>query len=649
MAGYEIGSAWVTIMPSARGLSGKLTKVMNNEAGPAGDKAGRLLSGRLAKAIGGAAIGTAMIGGLKAAISRGAELEQSIGGVQTLYKENADMMIKYADMAYKTAGISANKYMEQSTSFAAALLQSTGGNTKKAGEAANQAIIDMSDNANKFGTDIERIQDAYQGFARGQYVMLDNLKLGYGGTKTEMERLLSDAEKISGVKYDISNLNDVYEAIHVIQQDLGVTGTTALEASTTISGSLASMKSAFDNFLGNLVLGREIEFSMNALAESAGTFLFGNLIPAVGRVFASLPTAITTFVQTGIPQLQAAAGEMVSGFADGAQAKFKSFVAQIPGKVGMFISGFSTLMTNLTGKLRTLAGKLIPAGLAMIKALATGIINNLPTLVSTVPKIIANLVGIIQDNGPKIIATGLVLIGKLAVGIIKAIPSVIAAVPKIIASIGSALLSFNWLALGRRVISSIASGIRNSGGAIRTAVLAPVRAAREAIVNGFSAAKKRVSELFTSIKNTIKEKIDAAKDTVKNVVDKIKGYFPLSIGKIFSNLQLPHISVSGGKAPFGIAGKGSLPSFSVSWFKKAENQPYMFTNATLIGAGERNDEILYGRRQLMSDIKEVSGAGREVTINNRFEIYDASDAHKVADEIAMIFETKVRTRLNGSY
>ena len=200
MAGTEIAKAYVQIIPSADGIKGRLTEELGGEAESAGNRAL-----------------------IKSTLSEGSALQQSIGGIETLYKESSDTMIKYANEAYKTAGMSANDYMQTSTSFAAALLKGVGGDTAKAAEAANTAIIDMSDNANKMGTSMDSIQMAYQGFAKGNYNMLDNLKLGYGGTKTEMERLLSDAQKLTGVKYDMNNLSDVYSAIHVIQDELGVT------------------------------------------------------------------------------------------------------------------------------------------------------------------------------------------------------------------------------------------------------------------------------------------------------------------------------------------------------------------------------------------------------------------------------------------
>lgn len=272
----ELGQAFVQIMPSAKGISGSITKQLSGEADAAGTSAGSLIGGKLVAAIGGiiaaAKIGELITKGISASLSEGAALQQSLGGVETLFKGSADKVKQYANEAYKTAGLSANDYMENVTSFSASLLQSMGGDTEKAADKANMAMVDMSDNANKMGTNMGDIQNAYQGFAKQNYTMLDNLKLGYGGTKTEMERLLADATKLTGVKYDINNLSDVYTAIHAVQEELGITGTTAKEASETFSGSFAAMKAAFSNVLGKLSLGEDIIPSLQALAQTTSTF-----------------------------------------------------------------------------------------------------------------------------------------------------------------------------------------------------------------------------------------------------------------------------------------------------------------------------------------------------------------------------------------
>ena len=299
----EIAQAYVQLIPSARGITGKIQSILDPEASAAGQSAGQSLGSSLVsvmtKVIAAAGIGKAF----SAAISEGAALQQSLGGIETLFKGSADKVKGYANEAYKTTGLSANAYMENVTGFSASLLQSLGGDTNKAAETANMAMIDMSDNANKMGTSMESIQLAYQGFAKQNYTMLDNLKLGYGGTKQEMERLLNDAQKLTGVKYDINNLSDVYNAIHAIQENLDITGTTAKEAASTFSGSFESMKAAAQNVLGKLALGENILPSLHALLKTTSTFLFDNFLPMVGNIFSGLGLVLTEGISQIASQL----------------------------------------------------------------------------------------------------------------------------------------------------------------------------------------------------------------------------------------------------------------------------------------------------------------------------------------------------------
>ena len=299
----EIAQAYVQLIPSARGITGKIQSLLNPEASAAGQSAGQSLGSSLVsvmtKVIAAAGIGKAF----SAAISEGAALQQSLGGIETLFKGSADKVKGYANEAYKTTGLSANAYMENVTGFSASLLQSLGGDTNKAAETANMAMIDMSDNANKMGTSMESIQMAYQGFAKQNYTMLDNLKLGYGGTKQEMERLLNDAQKLTGVKYDINNLSDVYSAIHAIQENLDITGTTAKEAASTFSGSFESMKAAAQNVLGKLALGENILPSLHALLKTTSTFLFDNFLPMIGNVLSGLGLVLTEGISQIASQL----------------------------------------------------------------------------------------------------------------------------------------------------------------------------------------------------------------------------------------------------------------------------------------------------------------------------------------------------------
>ena len=322
----NLGKAYVQIMPSAKGISGMISKELNGEVTSAGQQAGNSLMSTIKNAIIAAGIGKLFA----TSLLEGGKLQQSLGGVETLFKNNAETVKQYANEAYRTTGLSANAYMENVTGFSASLLQSLGGDTAKAAKIANMAMVDMADNSNKMGTSMEMIQNAYQGFAKQNYTMLDNLKLGYGGTKKEMERLLVDAQKLTGVKYDINNLADVYEAIHVIQKELDITGTTAKEASTTLQGSFASMKASFLNLLGKLSLGQDIKPSLEALAKTTTTFLVGNFLPMVGNILKGLPTLIIGAFSGLAEQLKGILGEKVV-------AKIQTYLKQVSGAVESFI------------------------------------------------------------------------------------------------------------------------------------------------------------------------------------------------------------------------------------------------------------------------------------------------------------------------
>ena len=327
----NLGKAYVQIMPSAKGISGMISKELDGEVRSAGQSAGNSLMSTIKNAILAAGIGKLFA----TSLLEGGKLQQSLGGVETLFKNNAETVKQYANEAYRTTGLSANAYMENVTGFSASLLQSLGGDTAKAAKIANMAMIDMADNSNKMGTSMEAIQNAYQGFAKQNYTMLDNLKLGYGGTKKEMERLLADAQKLTGVKYDINNLADVYEAIHVIQKELDITGTTAKEASTTLQGSFNAMKASFLNLLGNLSLGQEIRPSLYALAKTTSTFLVGNFLPMVGNILKGLPTLIIGAFSGLTEQLEGILGEEVVskiiGFLDQVSVAVESFIEVLTG------------------------------------------------------------------------------------------------------------------------------------------------------------------------------------------------------------------------------------------------------------------------------------------------------------------------------
>ena len=484
----ELAKAYVQIIPSAQGIKDSITSVLSPEADSAGKKAGTGIAGAIKKAITTAGIGIA----LKKAITEGAALEQSTGGIETLFKDSADTMKKYAQEAYKTAGVSANSYMEQATSFSASLLQSVSGDTKAAANAANQAIIDMADNSNKMGTSLQDIQNAYQGFAKQNYTMLDNLKLGYGGTKTEMERLLADAQKLSGVKYDISNLSDVYEAIHVIQNSLGITGTTAVEAASTLSGSFASMKAAFNNFLGYLVIGEDIEPYIRQLVQTAATFLFNNLLPAIGNIIISLPSALVTFVTTALPIIAEQGKRMIDAVISGINGGFLSmissgaegvtnFITGMVNKLPDVITGIGDIITNLLEAILDAMPEFLAKGAEIIQNLVSGITSKLPDIVTSAINIITKIAFTIIKNLPQIISGGIKIIASLLAGIIKAIPDLVAGLPKVVKAITNYFGKINWGSVGKAIISGIAKGIIGAISILKDAVVSAAKSALNGI------------------------------------------------------------------------------------------------------------------------------------------------------------------------
>ena len=446
--GIELGKAYVQIVPSAQGIKSALTEMFDEETDGLGEQTGQSIGqelvGTLKNVIVAAGIGKI----ISDSINMGGALQQSLGGVETLFKDSADTVKEYAAQAYRTVGLSANDYMEQTTSFAASLLSSVSQDTNAAAQLANMAMVDMADNANKMGTDMQDIQNAYQGFAKQNYTMLDNLKLGYGGTQAEMQRLLNDATKISGVKYDLGNLADMYSAIHIIQQEMDITGTTTKEAATTLTGSFAAMKAAAENVMGNWSTGADLTEPLQALADTAQTFLVDNLLPMIGNVLAGIPEIVYSLV----PELLQTGTELLSSLAQG-------FTEGIP-------EFFSTALPQLlafTDQLRDNAASFVDAGLNLITQLINGLIAGLPDLIAYVPDIIINICGIINDNMPKILGEGVAIIVQLVVGIVKAVPDLLANWKKILQAVLSVISAINWLNIGKNILTGVANGVKSMG------------------------------------------------------------------------------------------------------------------------------------------------------------------------------------------
>lgn len=452
--GIELGKAYVQIVPSAQGIKSALTEMFDEETDGLGEQTGQSIGqeliGTLKKVIAAAGIGKI----ISDSINMGGALQQSLGGVETLFKDSADTVKEYAAQAYRTVGLSANDYMEQTTSFAASLLSSVSQDTDAAAQLANMAMVDMADNSNKMGTSMQDIQNAYQGFAKQNYTMLDNLKLGYGGTQAEMQRLLKDAEKISGVHYDLGNLADMYSAIHVIQKEMDITGTTAKEASTTLTGSFAAMKAAAENVLADWSTGADLTAPLQGLVETAQTFLVGNLLPMIGNVLAGIPELVYTLV----PEILQSGTQLVTSLAEG-------FTQGIPD----FLSNALPQLLQFTEELRANAGVFVDAGLNLITQLLNGLIAGLPDLIAYVPDIIINICGIINDNMPKILGEGVAIIVQLVVGIVKAVPDLLANWKKILQAVLSVISAINWLNIGKNILTGVANGVKSMGSSMLNA------------------------------------------------------------------------------------------------------------------------------------------------------------------------------------
>lgn len=461
----ELGKAYVQIMPSAKGIQGSISKQLAPEASSAGNSAGSLIGGKLVGAISSiiaaAKIGEMIVGGIKASLTEGAALQQSMGGVETLFKNNADTVKKYANEAYRTTGLSANAYMENVTGFSASLLQSLGGDTAKAAKVANMAMIDMADNSNKMGTSMESIQYAYQGFAKQNYTMLDNLKLGYGGTKEEMARLLADAEKLTGKKYDMSNLADVYSAIHAVQKEIGITGTTAKEAEHTFSGSLSAMKASASNLLGKLALGEDIKPSLDQLVSTTKTFVVDNFLPMLGNVFKGIGGIIAYAFTDIFPKIGAYFQENGPQLLQTGAQLIQNFVLGIVQNIPQLLTTAGQIITNFVAYILQNLPAILQTGLQLMLNLTSGIIQNLPAIVDAAVQVITNFISMLSQNLPQLVQKGFEILGNLVAGVIQKLPDIIDSAGKIIMTLANAIKDNlpKIIELGVQLLTSIVKGI----------------------------------------------------------------------------------------------------------------------------------------------------------------------------------------------
>lgn len=433
---------------------GKLGKAFS-KMGSAAVAVGKTIATGLAVAS------TAVVAVGKAAISSYADYEQLVGGVETLFDESSATVIANAQNAYKTAGMSANEYMETVTSFSASLLQSLGGDTKAAADKADMAITDMSDNANKMGTSIEMIQNAYNGFAKQNYTMLDNLKLGYGGTKEEMQRLLDDASKLSGIEYDISSYSDIVDAIHIVQNEMGITGTTAKEASETISGSLASAKASWQNLLTGIADGNQDVGGLITQFFDSIVTVADNIVPRIAQVMGTLPQLITDLVPKLLTKVSELIDILLPVVVDGAVSLLNAIVQVLPQLVTSILNALPALisgieqvfyaivdalpqlMTVICEALPFLIPQLVDALVNMIVYLATHIAEIIQPLIDNLPEIIIAIVNALMDNLPALIEGAV----QLVIGIVQAIPQIIMALIEALPTVIQSILEGLWNAL----------------------------------------------------------------------------------------------------------------------------------------------------------------------------------------------------------
>lgn len=490
-----------------------------------------------------------------------AEYEQLTGGVETLFKNSSDKVMEYANNAYKAAGMSTNEYMNTITGFAASLLQGLGGDTEKAAKIGNMAVEDMADNANKMGTAIENIQNAYQGFAKQNYTMLDNLKLGYGGTKEEMQRLLVDAQKLTGIKYDISNFSDIIEAIHAIQNEMGITGTTAKEAASTIEGSLSMTKSAWTNLLTGMADDNaDFDKLVDNLVNSVGT-LGENLLPRIeiaingigkliDKLLPSIINKIPELISSILPGMVQAGINVTSSLING-------IVESLPMLLEIGLQALTTLGKGIAKNLPTLIPTIVNLMISMcdmiienlplivdvaidiILALVQGLVSALPTLISEVPRIINSFANAIYNALPQILMAGVQIIGMLIKGLIQSIPTLVANIPQIIMAIVNVFTLMNWASIGKNLITGIGNGIKsmvsNIGTVAKFTAESVINGIKGIFASGGSIGRNLISWVTNGISSSVGNLVQAAKNVAISAIQGLKNILSwdsaASIGK----------------------------------------------------------------------------------------------------------------------
>ena len=647
----DLAKAYVQIIPSADGMKQRLTEIIGDEM-PSGEETGKGFGSSLASAIKSAIVAAGIGETLKKAITEGMELEQNLGGTEAVFGEFAQGIQQSAAEAYKNMGLSASDYMATANKMGS-LFQGSGLEQQRALDLTSKAMQRAADVASVMGIDTSMAMESIAGAAKGNFTMMDNLGVAMNATTLEAYAL----EK--GMNFEWKTASNAEKAELAMQMFFERTeqyaGNFARESEETLSGSMGAVKAIFQDTLGNLTLGNDIGPSLEALKEALVTFVGGNLLPAFGNILKGLPEIVTSLVPDLINSGVTAAIGLMEGLTSGLAQNVTAFLDQaLP------------MLMSFSGALRENAGQLVDAGLNLILELGNGLIAGLPTMIQTIPTIVSNIAGIINDNAPKLLATAATLIWNLASGLIQSIPLLLQEAPKIIGAIADVITAFNWVNLGKTIVTGIQNAVKKLPGELKSLVQKAVANIKNAFSNGgipgvaskiinsvkslftsgFNAVKNTVSNVINGIKNIISNGLNGAKNVVTNILNAIKSKFTgifngvksivsgairkikgiMNFSWSLPKLKLPHVTIKG---KFSLS-PPSVPTFGISWYKKAMsnamllNSPTIFgmSGNTFLGAGDAGLEVVAGANTLMGMMRTAVGgslsSGLE-QVNDNFE------------------------------
>ncbi|MCF0128636.1 MAG: hypothetical protein HUJ70_08690 [Pseudobutyrivibrio sp.] len=568
----EVAKAYVTIIPSMQGAQSTIAKEMGDVVDKEGEKAGKgfgsklvsgagsvVKAGATAIAAGTAAAAAGVASVAKQSLEAYASYEQLSGGVETLFKDSGSIVMNYANEAYKSAGMSANEYMNTVTSFSASMIASLGGDTAKAAEMSNMAITDMADNANKMGTPLESLQNAYAGFAKGQFNMLDNLKLGYGGTKTEMERLLKDAEKLTGQKYDISSFADITDAIHAIQTEMDITGTTIKEGSTTIEGSIGTMKGAWENLLTAFGTGdgNAVTNAVNNLMDSV-IAVANNILPRIAEILPAVMAGLQTLAENLVPQ------------------------------IGPLLEQFMPILLETITNLATSITEMLPALIESIVSLIPELINAFTQgdLINTLIDGIISIGIAITSNMDVILQAAVTLFLALLKGLVQALPKILEGVGTMMKNVINAILKIDWKSVGGDIVNGLIAGIKALGNAFINAIVEMAKAAWSGIKDFFkiSSPSKLMKYAGEMIDIGLAEGVEQNQDVVvkasTDVSYALSGSITPKAVSIGSDVNGSANDLARALSQLGIGVKVEIAPDDRALFKVVQEQSKIYKNTT---------------------------------------------------------------------